>query len=69
MFAKSRFGVGAALGGVRHSVVSYGTSAVSSSSCVHPCTPHYPDANTDLDASSIFSPTKPISAALNILCL
>jgi hypothetical protein len=25
MFAKSRFGVGAALGGVRHSVVSYGT--------------------------------------------
>jgi hypothetical protein len=49
--------------------VSYGTSAVSSSSCVHPCTPHYPDANTDLDASSIFSPTKPISATLNILCL
>jgi hypothetical protein len=27
MFAKSRFGVGAALGGVRHSVVSYGTES------------------------------------------
>jgi hypothetical protein len=26
MFAKSRFGVGAALGGVRHSVVSYGST-------------------------------------------
>jgi hypothetical protein len=25
MFARSRFSVGAALGGVRHSVVSYGT--------------------------------------------
>jgi hypothetical protein len=29
MFAKSRFGIGAALGDVRHSVVSYGSWGVS----------------------------------------